>query len=292
MILKKIKYLLLLMRPSHWVKNLFLFLPIFFAGKLEQLFTSLDLWYGFVTFSLAASTVYIFNDFMDVEEDKKHPEKKHRPFAAGKISKPIGSLLGFLLAVIAIIFSFFIEIEEIIIGYILLNIFYTLYLKKISLLDVSIISVGFVLRVLAGGIIANIFISKWIIIMTFLLAICLAFGKRRDELIIANKVKQEMKTSLSGYTLEFLNLCLVSVSVIIIVCYILYGVSPEVIERMGTDKIYLTSFFVILGIFRFLQIVIVEEKSGSPTNILLQDKFLQCVLFGWIVSFTYLIYFL
>lgn len=280
------------MRPSHWVKNLFLFLPIFFAGKLEQLFTSLDLWYGFVNFSLAASAVYIFNDFMDVEEDKKHPEKKHRPFAAGKISKFIGSIFGFFLTVVAVIFSFFIELEEIIIGYILLNIFYTLYLKKISLLDVCIISIGFVLRVLAGGMIANIFISKWIIIMTFLLAMCLAFGKRRDELIIVNKAKQEMKNALYGYTLEFLNLCLVSVSVIIIVCYILYGVSPEVIERMGTDKIYLTSFFVILGIFRFLQIVIVEEKSGSPTNILLQDKFLQFVLFGWMASFTYLIYFL
>ena len=280
------------MRPSHWVKNLFLFLPIFFAGKLGELFTSFDLWFAFINFSLAASAVYIFNDIRDAEEDRQHPEKKHRPIAAEKISKSIGGTLGFFLLVAAVIFSFFIAIEEIIIGYILLNIFYTLYLKKIVLLDVSIISIGFVLRVLAGGMVTHTFVSKWIIIMTFLLAMCLAFGKRRDELILANNTKQEIKISLPGYTLEFLNLCLASVSVIIIICYILYGVSPEVIERMGTDKIYLTSFFVILGVFRFLQIVIVEEKSGSPTNILLYDKFLQWVLFGWITSFTYLIYFL
>lgn len=281
-----------LMRPKHWVKNLFIFLPVFFAGQLSIIFSSIDLMTAFFSFSMAASAVYIFNDLLDVEKDKLHPTKKKRPIASGKITKPLAICISTLLAIIALSFSFLVNIQSIIGGYILLNILYTLSLKHIAIVDVSIISIGFVLRVLAGGIVANVLISKWIIIMTFLLAMFLAFGKRRDELLVASTHKEEksIRPALSGYNLEFINLCLICVSVIIIIAYMLYCMSAEVIERMGTEKIYFTSFFVILGILRFLQIIIVEKKSGSPTEILWNDRFIQSVLIGWLGLFGYLIY--
>lgn len=279
-----------LMRPSHWVKNLFIFLPVFFAGQLKIIITSADLTIAFFTFSLAASAIYIFNDLLDVEKDRQHPQKKNRPIASGVINKPLAIGTSIILATISFFFSFLIKIPYIIGGYILLNILYTLKLKHIAIVDVSCISIGFVLRVLAGGIVANVLVSKWIIIMTFLLTMFLALGKRRNELLIEKKEEKVIRPALSGYNLEFINLCLICVSVITIIAYILYCMSAEVIERIGTDKIYFTSFFVILGIFRFLQIIIVEKKSGNPTDILLKDRFIQLVLIGWISVFSYLIY--
>jgi decaprenyl-phosphate phosphoribosyltransferase len=174
-------------------------------------------------------------------------------------------------------------------GYFGLNLLYCVYLKHISLIDISLIAVGFVLRVLAGGIAAQVPISKWLILMTFLLACCLALGKRRDDLLL-DVDKNSLRPSLKGYTLPFIDTSLVVLSVTTIVCYIMYTVSEEVVHRLHSDHIYLTSVFVIIGILRFLQIAIVEQKSGSPTLILLKDTMIQAMIGLWFVAFLVLLY--
>lgn len=282
-----------LLRVSHWSKNLFMFLPLFFSGHILDgfsVFTNLII--GFFCFSFIASSIYIINDLKDVELDKLHPEKKNRPFASGKVSTSIGIVIALILVSISIGVGYYLKPTfAIVLGsYFLLNILYTIKLKNISVLDISIIALGFVLRVVSGGIIPDIYISQWIIIMTFLLALFLGLAKRRDDVLIYNKSGQKMRKAVEGYNLEFINAAMVIVGAVTIVSYIMYTVSVEVTERLGKN-LYLTSLFVILGVVRYLQISFVQEKSGNPTKILLKDVVIQLVLICFAISFIVLIYF-
>jgi 4-hydroxybenzoate polyprenyltransferase len=174
-------------------------------------------------------------------------------------------------------------------SYLTLNLAYSLFLKHFAVVDVVCISLGFVLRVYAGGVAAEVPISHWIVALTFLLALFLALGKRRDDLsLIADG--HGARKSLDGYNLEFVGLAMGVMAAVIIVAYLLYTVSPETIKRHGTDQLYLTAFWVIVGLLRYFQISLVEVRSGSPTNILLNDRFLQIVMVLWLLSFFLLHY--
>jgi 4-hydroxybenzoate polyprenyltransferase len=173
--------------------------------------------------------------------------------------------------------------------YFILNLAYSLKLKHVPLLDISIIAVGFVLRVVAGGVIPDIFVSHWILMMTFLLALFLGLAKRRDDVKIFMESGKKMRKSIDGYNLEFINTGMVLMGGVTIVCYIMYTLSDEVVLRLG-NYLYLTSLFVILGVLRYLQITFVKENSGNPTKILLKDIFIQMVLVGFIISFVVLLY--
>jgi 4-hydroxybenzoate polyprenyltransferase len=172
-----------------------------------------------------------------------------------------------------------------------MNILYSLKLKHISIIDIFIIATGFVLRLFAGSVVTDIKLSMWIVIMTFLLAIFLALAKRRDDIILSSQGKDTRK-NIDGYNLEFVNASMVLMAGVVVVSYILYTVSDNVIHRLGTDHLYLTSFFVILGILRYMQITFVEEDSGSPTAIVLKDKFMQFTIILWLLSFIVIIRFL
>ena len=282
---------LTLIRPHQWLKNGFVLMPAFFAAKIGLLFSSPRLLLATVSFCLVASAVYVFNDILDRDRDKLHEIKRKRPLASGEI--PVGNavILMIALAALGVVLAlvvgmgFFYTVA----GYVGINILYTLAVKHISLIDISFVAFGFVLRVLAGGIVAEVPVSKWIILMTFLLACCLALGKRRDDLLL-DVDKNDLRPALSGYSLTFVDVCLVVLSVTTIVCYIMYTVSEEVVQRLHSDHIYLTSVFVIIGILRFLQIAIVEERSGSPTLILLKDTMIQVMVGLWIMCFMVIIY--
>lgn len=281
-----------LLRLSHWSKNLFLFLPLFFSGQFIEHSDSIAfLAIGFICFSLTASVVYIINDIKDVEEDKLHPEKKHRPFAAGNVKIATGILLAIILLSAALVTSYLLNPQFLLVVgiYFLMNLAYSLKLKHVPLLDITIIAVGFVLRVVAGGIIADIFVSHWILLMTFLLALFLGLAKRRDDVKIFMESGKKMRKSIDGYNLEFINAGMVLMGGVTIVSYIMYTLSDEVIKRLG-DNLYLTSIFVILGVLRYLQITFVKENSGNPTKILLKDIFIQLILVGFIVAFAVLLY--
>jgi len=282
-----------LIRVRQWTKNLFLFIPLFFAGELMNWEKYPDLILGYFTFCFLASSIYVINDLKDVEYDKKHPKKQSRPLASGSISIFQAKLIITILIVVVIILSFFLSIKFrlFLLGYFVLNIFYTFFGKNVSILDVILISIGFLIRIKVGGIIATIALSKWIIVMVFLLALFLAFAKRRDDLVVKVETGIDMRKASMNYTIEFLNIVLALICGVIIVAYLMYCFSPEVIQRVGTYRIYYTVLFVIAGLLRYLQITIVNQDSGSPSQVLLKDRFIQVVIGGWILAFYLLVYY-
>jgi 4-hydroxybenzoate polyprenyltransferase len=274
-----------LLRPQQYIKNIFIFSPLLFSFNFE-LDSFINTIVAFVLFSLIASSVYIFNDYMDIEEDKKHPTKQYRPLASGKVTKATARILFLGLSLFALIGAFIINTKLflVLLIYFILNLAYSLKLKHISIVDIFIIATGFVLRVFAGNAMLETSLSMWIIIMTFLLALFLAIAKRRDDVLLSAKGKETRK-NIDGYNLEFVNATMVLMSGVIIVSYILYTVSSEVINRLHTEYLYLTTFFVIFGIMRYMQITFVEENSASPTKIVLKDRFLQITIILWLMSF-------
>ncbi|RPJ80633.1 MAG: prenyltransferase, partial [Deltaproteobacteria bacterium] len=265
---------------------------LFFGNGLGNLDAVIHTLYAFLGFCCAASFVYIINDLKDVESDRLHPTKRFRPLAANELNRTeaIFTSIIFLFTLSAIsCFLLPCRFGWIVGGYIVLNFLYSAFLKHIAVIDVICISLGFVLRIFAGGTAAHIENSPWIIIMTFLIALFLALAKRRDDLLLSDE-DHPMRKSLDGYNREFVSSAMVVMASVIIVSYLLYTVSPEVIQKHGTKNFYLTGFWVIAGLLRYMQITFVEEKSGSPTVVLIQDLFLKIVVLFWLVSVYILIY--
>ena len=293
-----LKAVIQILRPYQWVKNGFIFLPLFFHGQLWNKDGIINCLIAFVSFSLAASSIYCFNDIYDVEADSQHPVKKQRPVASGVISVRT----AYILMVICLIFSGFslmfiespsrYELFGLIGFYYLLNIAYCIILKRISIVDVMIVATGFVIRIFAGGFAAAIPISEWIVIMTFLLALFLAFAKRRDDVVIYQNTGVELRKNTGNYNLDFVNQVLTVIATITIMAYIMYTISPEVTTRLNCQYVYITAVFVLTGIIRYLQITLVQSQSGDPTGILLRDRFIQICLLGWFISFIVIIYYI
>ena len=281
-----------LARPHQYTKNLFIFLPAFFAFKIDELDLLLKATITFTAFCLVASAVYILNDWMDQDEDRNHPEKRFRPIASGQIGTYTAfSIFIFFLfggATLAILSSY--KVFLFISVYFAINVAYSLKLKHIPIIDITIISTGFVLRLFAGAEATNVELSHWIIVMTFLLALFLSLGKRREDVLIFLKTHKKSRKLIDGYNLKFLDSAMIMTASIVVLAYILWSITPEVSSRLSTENIFLTSIFVILGILRYMQITFVEEKSGNPTKLLLKDKFIQLSLFGWVGSFVWILY--
>ena len=281
-----------LIRLRHWVKNLFLFIPSFFAGHLFKTEELLMVGIGALAFSLVASGVYVINDYRDRSVDRLHPTKKFRPIASGEI----GTVSAWVLIVLLVSAGFFIAASlEIVFFYILLsyfvmNIGYSFGLKNIPIVDLFIVSLGFLLRIYGGGVIADLPISHWLSIMILLLALFLIIAKRRDDILINAKNGCIIRKSTQTYNLDFINSCITLLSAVVIVAYIMYTVSPEVTERFSSEYLFVTTIFVIAGIMRYLQIIFVENRSGSPTRIFIRDKFILATIAGWILSFYLIIY--
>lgn len=292
-----IKNIVLLLRPQQWVKNGFVFLPLFFNGQLFDADTLLSTFMAFVAFCFAAAGIYCMNDIVDAEADRRHPKKCSRPIASGAISTALGWALAAICLATSFVSAFFVGDSwtnvAIVIGiYFVMNIAYCLRLKQIAIVDVFIISIGFVLRIFVGGFATGIFISHWIVLMTFLLALFLALAKRRDDVAIYEQTGVLPRKNVAAYNLDFMNQAIGIVAAITMVCYIMYTVSPDVVARFegGGKYLYLTSIFVLAGIIRYLQITIVNLSSGSPTKVLIHNRFLQICLACWIVSFLIIIY--
>lgn len=287
-----IKNYLLLLRANHWIKNTFIFLPLFFAGEFLHIDKWLNLLIGFFAFSLLASAVYILNDYKDIENDKLHAQKLSRPLAAGLISKKVALVLFSILLCMGLGIAWFSSFGFFVIClcYLIINFAYSFGLKQVAILDVIIVAIGFNLRLKAGGVLADLPLSSWITIMVFLLALFMAIGKRRDDILIQENSGVTVRKSLSGYNLTFLNAWLVILIAIIIVSYMMYTLSPEVIERLDTYRLYYTSIFVLAGLMRYMQLVFIENDTSSPIKIVYQDRFIQIVLLLWIISFIVIIY--
>ena len=283
----------ILVRPHQWVKNLLLFLPAFFALRMDEVEVLVSVSFGVIAFFFLSSSVYILNDYLDREQDAKHPTKKDRPLASGRIPRTgafilMGSLAALGLLIFGLIDKYALYLVT---GYVILNILYSYRLKHIPIIDIFIIAIGFVIRVAVGAMMVSphIELSMWIVLMTFLGALFMALAKRRDDVLLAADGKQVRK-SIDGYNLEFINSAMMVMASVLIVSYISYTISPEVQSKFDSQNLYFTVFLVILGVLRYMQITFVEEKSGSPTKILLGDFFLQLTIAGWFITFVILIY--
>ena len=289
------KNLIRLIRPHQWVKNLVVLLPVFFGGALLHIES---VYAGLITalcFSFAASSIYCLNDIVDVDDDRRHPVKCHRPMASGAISIMQGYILMFSMFVLSMLSTFLLrqsqlETASVILFYWLLNIAYCLKLKQYAIIDVCVVSFGFVLRILAGGYATSIHLSKWIVLMTFLLMLFLSFAKRRDDVVRMNETGHAPRQNTIRYNLTFINQAITITASVTLVCYIMYTVSPETIQNFHTDYLYLTSVFVLVGLLRYIQIAVVDKRSGDPTKVMLHDRFMQFVVLAFGLAFLFIIY--
>jgi decaprenyl-phosphate phosphoribosyltransferase len=290
--MQKLKTYLNLLRPHQYLKNGFVWLPVFFGYRIFDAAALGRTLIAFTAFCLMASTIYVINDFRDREEDRRHPVKKHRPLASGAVSPGkalcvglicFGASLSLALALLPTACLY------LLLAYLLLNIAYSQRLKHVPIVDIVCIALGFVLRIFVGGAATGVPISPWIVIMTFLLALFLALAKRRDDLLLMDQ-EGPIRKAIDGYNHAFISLAMSIMASVIIVAYILDTVSPEVVARHGTHRLYITSFWVLLGLLRYLQITFVEEKSGSPTLVLIKDYVLQAIIGLWLVNIFILLY--
>ena len=291
----KIRHIIKVARPTHWIKNLFVFLPVFFGGGLLNTSEAVSAALTFLSFSLAASAIYCLNDIIDVNADRAHPVKCTRPIASGAITIPQAYGMMALSMLVSIVLMFLLPAGQtktifVIVAYFVINVAYCLRLKEYAIIDVCIIASGFVLRILAGGYATGVQLSKWIVLMTFLLTLFLAFAKRRDDVLRMNTTGQAPRANTSRYNLTFINQAITITAGVMLVCYVMYTVSPEIIAQFATDKLYLTSILVILAILRYLQISFVDEKSGDPVKLALSDRATQLILLAWLLSFLVIIY--
>lgn len=280
-----------LIRPEHYIKNIFVFAPLFFGGAFLDGTLLLKVFLALIAFSLAASSIYILNDYLDINEDRQHPEKSKRPLAAGKISVRNAFLLQAFLLLGALTLAFWLssKLGTIIGIYVIMNVLYSKWLKHVAILDVNIIAVGFVLRLLAGTAVSLIEPSIWILLITYLLALFLAIAKRRTDVILAQSGK-EVRRNIQGYNLVFIDTMLGILASIVIVSYIFYCIAPENQQRYHSKWLYLSIIFVVNGIFRYLKLALVDQSTYSPTLIVLKDRFIQITMICWILLMTYLLY--
>ena len=269
--------------------------PLFFGGALFDFKPFVAGAITFMAYSFAASSIYCFNDIHDVDDDRRHPVKCNRPVASGAVSILQAYILMALMILLSMLCIMFLpennfETGGVILFYWVLNLAYCAKLKQYAILDVCIVAFGFVLRLFAGGFASDIILSKWIVLMTFLITLFMSFAKRRDDVLRMEETGEAPRHNTIRYNLTFINQAITITASVTLVCYIMYTVSLEVIENFHTDYLYLTSVFVLLGLLRYIQLAVVDKESGDPTKIILKDHFTQLVVFAWLVSFLVIIY--
>jgi len=284
------------MRFSHWSKNIFVFVGLIFGGKLagpvnEVLLAIGSAIGGFFCFSLASSAIYIFNDIIDREADRLHPEKSQRPIATGAVTAGSAYVMFFLCAVVALVSSYVLarSLAGIILIYMVLMILYSLLLKRALILDCVVISVGFCLRAVAGAVVVGVFISPWLLICTFALCLFLAFGKRRSEIVQLREDSEFFRKTLAGYTPELLAHMLDVTSGLAIVCFLLYATDERTLRVFGTNNLVYTTPLVLYCIFRF-SALIQKGRYSDPVQFVLHDLPFQIGFCLWVISCIGIVY--
>jgi 4-hydroxybenzoate polyprenyltransferase len=267
---------------------------MFFNKQFYYFDTILSGLLAFISFSLISSAVYCFNDIVDVDFDKNHIDKKNRPLAKGTITKAFAKRIAISFFLFGIILGSFLINKEfvfVLVLYFILNIGYTFGLKKIIVLDILMISFGFVLRVLAGGVATETPLTYWILIMVSLLAIFLTLGKRRDEVLFFNDTNILVRENIEYYNIKIIDKFLYGIATLLIILYIIYSFSKNAINNYGSDYIFITAIFVIAGMIRYFNLILRRSNSANPTKILWSDNVMQLIVLGWILCFCFFIYF-
>ncbi len=288
----KIRVIVESMRPAQWTKNFFVFAALIFARKFFEEALLLRAGAAFVIFCLQSSAFYIFNDLCDREEDRAHPKKSRRPIARGDLT-PAAALTAFIFFSLAsLVAAFFLHRSFflVVLLYFFLQLGYSLKLKQVVILDIFVIAAGFVIRVIAGGLVIDVPISSWLLICASLLALFLAMSKRRHELVLLEDKASEHRPILKEYSAYLLDQMIAVVTASTLIAYCLYTISEETVEKFGTHNLVWTSGFVLYGIFRYLYLVHQKKKGGRPEEIVLQDKPLLVNIVLWIGAVILILY--
>jgi 4-hydroxybenzoate polyprenyltransferase len=289
---EKAKSILILLRPYQWFKNVLLFGGLVFSISLSHLHTFLTSIAAFVIFCMVSSSVYIMNDLRDRNEDRMHPVKRYRPLASGKIRPSMGIFIMTFLALLSFSGAILLNIRfaSIVILYFIMNLFYSLGLKKVVILDVMLVAMGFLLRAIAGCVVIQVNISSWLFICTLLLALLLSFGKRRCELNLLNDQASKHRHSLEEYSVPFLDAMMIICGAATVVTYALYTMAPDTIERFHTHKLLFTTPFVLFGVFRYFFLIYQKNEGGDPVKLLVKDIPSLINGFLWFAVIAFLIY--
>ncbi len=280
-----------LLRVKQWIKNIFVFVAAFFGKAINEA-NLIDLLIAFIAFCFISSAIYILNDYRDIEYDRVHPQKSKRPLASGKVSPTVALALAAFLAASSFILTMLLKNQNIVyvlMLYAVINILYSFGLKKISILDLILVSSGFVLRVIGGALVVNVEVSFWLLLMTFLFSMFIVIGKRRDDFKYGNEKANQLRVVNKSYNKIFLDYSLLIFSTLLLVCYIMYTYFSPYFK----SNIYLallSSVFVFIGLLRYLQAIFVDGNGGSPADFAFKDHFIKVVFLAWISIFGYLIY--
>lgn len=280
------------MRPKQWIKNSFVFAALVFSKELFEFDCFLITLWAFLLFCLLSGSVYVINDIFDIKKDRLHPSKSKRPIASGAISIREAAFWGVTLALFSLFMSFYISLPFGIVAsiYFLINLLYSIYLKKVVIIDVMSIAFCFLLRAVAGAVVIEVGISTWLILCTILIALFLGFCKRRQELLIYKEASSTHREILSEYSKGFIDQMIGVVTASTVIAYSLYTMSPEVMEKLGTHYLNITIPFVLYGIFRYLYLIYKKEGVDSPTRIILDDKPLLLNILLWGIAVIIILY--
>jgi 4-hydroxybenzoate polyprenyltransferase len=286
-----IREYLKLIRIKHWIKNVFVFVPVMFSKNLFTFEYILEVVYAFFAFSIASSIVYVFNDINDKAEDRFHPVKKYRPIASGKITVFKASIV-LIVMIVSLSFSSFLFPTSFIIVlslYIFINFMYTIWLKKVVIVDLLCIAAGFMLRVLGGAYVINVDVSNWLVLTTLFISLFLAVMKRRSELE-AQSANNSTREVLAHYSIKFIDQISMVTTGGLIICYALYSVSERTVTYFKSDYLVYTIVFVVYGIFRYIYLVYNKQMGEDPTEIILKDKSTLINLILYVSTLVLIIY--
>lgn len=285
-------HLVRLIRPGQWTKNGLLFAALVFAGEVRNVTKLETAVLAAALFCLLSSAMYIFNDLIDRKSDLRHPVKQHRPIASGAVPPALAVTLIVILLGIGLGGAWFVNREffAITLIFVALNVFYTMLLKRIVIIDVISIAISFVIRAAAGAVAIEVPASDWMLMNTLLLALFLSFGKRRHELVMLEHNAGEHRKSLTGYSSYLLDQMIAVTTPSVLVVYMLYTFSTEVSEKLGTDRLYYTIPFVVYGIFRYLYLIHSKDRGGSPVRVLLTDMPILITVVLWLITAIVILY--
>ncbi len=286
------KAIIAAMRPRQWTKNLIIFAGLIFSQNIfhpSLLKTSII---AFFAFCLAASSVYIINDIKDVERDKLHPIKKNRPLAAGLITVGQAVFFALCLAVVSIGVAFLLNFNFglLLAGYWTMMIIYTYKLKNVVIVDILVISAGFIIRAVSGAAVLDVMISRWLLACAIFLSLFLIMAKRRSEITELGINAGNHREILEEYGEKFLDQMIAVVTACTIISYVLYTVDPGTVEKFDSTGLIWTVPFVIYGIFRYLYLVYQRNLGGRPEMVLLADRPMIISVFLWILVSIYIVY--
>lgn len=288
----KISEYLNLIRIKHWVKNLLVFGPVIFSLNLFNDHFLIKTIAGFLSLSFVSVFIYIINDIKDKESDKIHPLKSQRPIPSGKVTVNKAFVIGLLFFIAGITVSLLnLKSTIILVTYLIMNILYTFYLKKIVILDIFIISIGFCLRILLGAVLIDVALSKWMLLATFSISLILGFGKRRHEIVLLKDDATEHREILGEYNKEILDIMIIISTGLTAISYALYTMDSGLIAKFGTEALIYTFPPVIYGLYRYLFIVYKKSKGGKPEEDLLTDPGILSAGFIWVTMIITILYF-